>query len=487
MLFETHPPRSIDAASKQAIRGHYDRVAAARGRFRARHWYYHRQIIRYLRFVIPRGSRVLDIGCGDGALLRALHPRTGVGIDFSEGMIAAARNQWAAKADPGISLEFHAADIEATTFNETFDFVILSDVLGNLLDIQQALDNVRTACSDETRIVINYHSILWEPLLKLGESLSYKMPQPHHNWLSPADIRNFLTLSDMELVRHERKLLFPLHVPLLSFALNRFIAPLPLINTLCLSHFIIARNRPRPAPRDHSVTIVIPCRNERGNVRPALDRLPQFGTRQQIIFVDGRSTDGTPEEVRRAIEDRRDRDIRLLVQNGTGKGDAVRLGFANATGDILMILDADLTVPPEDLPRFYEALAAGKGDFINGSRLVYAMEKQAMRFLNTLGNALFSALFSWLLSQKLKDTLCGTKVLFKKDYLEIERQRSYFGDFDPFGDFDLLFGAAKLNLKILELPIRYRDRTYGTTNIHRIRHGLLLLRMSVTALRKFKA
>jgi glycosyltransferase involved in cell wall biosynthesis len=179
-----------------------------------------------------------------------------------------------------------------------------------------------------------------------------------------------------------------------------------------------------------------------------------------------------------------DRDIKVLVQKGRGKGDAVRLGFSQASGDLLMILDADLSVAPEDLPQFYDALVKGKGEFINGSRLVYAKDPQAMRFLNLLGNKFFALLLTRLLGQPVKDTLCGTKVLYRCDYERIARGRAYFGDFDPFGDFDLLFGAAKQNLKIIEIPIRYRQRIYGTTNISRFTHGWLLVQMCVHAARK---
>ena len=222
-------------------------------------------------------------------------------------------------------------------------------------------------------------------------------------------------------------------------------------------------------------------------MEPAIQRIPPFGKHQEIIFVDGHSTDGTPEEIKRVIQGYPDKDIKFFVQDGRGKGDAVRKGFAAAGGDILMILDADLTMPPEDLPKFYRAIAEDQGEFINGCRLVYPMEKQAMRFLNLLGNKFFSMMFTWILNQRFKDTLCGTKVLFRKDYKKIQANRSYFGDFDPFGDFDLIFGAVKQNLKVVEVPIRYRERTYGSTNISRFRHGWLLLKMTVFAYRKFKA
>jgi glycosyltransferase involved in cell wall biosynthesis len=235
-----------------------------------------------------------------------------------------------------------------------------------------------------------------------------------------------------------------------------------------------------------SVTIVVPARNERGNIENAIKRTPAFGTHQEFIFIEGNSSDNTYEEILRVQAAYPDKDIKAMRQTGKGKGNAVREAFDAATGDILMILDADLTVPPEELPKFYDALRYNKGEFINGCRLVYPMEKNAMRFLNLLGNKFFGWFFSYLLGQRLKDTLCGTKVLYKKDYQTIVDNRSYFGNFDPFGDFDLLFGAAKQNLKITEVIIRYKDREYGSTQISRFRHGVLLFEMSFFAARKIK-
>jgi SAM-dependent methyltransferase len=467
---------------KDAIRESYDRLAERRDRFRRKNRYYYKLLLRYLHFLIPAGSSVLEVGCGDGFLLSRLQPSRGLGCDLSARMVEKARRE----AGSGERIEFFQADIEQTRFDESFDFVVMSDLLGDLLDIQQALENVRSACTGETRVIITYHSILWEPLLGLAQRLGLKSPQHHHNWLAPSDVGHFATLCDFELVRFERRILLPKNIPLLAPLVNRFVAPLPLLNKLCLLNVVVLRKRARPQTSDLSTTIVIPCRNEKGNIRAAVERLPQFGTEQEIIFVDGHSTDGTPDEILDVIEERRDKQIKFFVQKGTGKGDAVRLGFAEASGDVLMILDADLTVPPEELPKFYAALASGKGEFINGSRLVYPMERQAMRFLNILGNKFFSLALSWLLGQRLKDTLCGTKVLRKEAYERIAAGRGYFGEFDPFGDFDLLFGASKLNMKIVEVPIRYRERTYGTTNISRFRHGLLLLRMTFFALRKLK-
>jgi SAM-dependent methyltransferase len=465
---------------KQAIRERFDRLASKRESWQRRASYYYNDQRRYLQFLIPEGLRVLEIGCGLGDQLAALKPQRGLGIDLSEAMV-----KEASKRHP--ELEFRAGDGEALALDETFDVILLVDLVGHVLDVEATLKQLRRCCTPTTRVVIAYYNFLWEPFLGFLEQVGLKMPQEEQNWLSPGDIRNLLRLADYEVVKAERRLLMPTGIPILSTIANRLLAYLPGLNHLCLCHYVVARMRTAPTNEPQTMTVVIPCRNEKGNIEAAIARLPSFGRRQEVIFVDGHSTDGTPEEIQRMITQYPEKDIKCLVQDGRGKGDAVRKGFAHATGDILMILDADLTMPPEDLPKFYDAIASGKGEFINGSRLVYPMEHEAMRYLNLLGNKFFSMAFSWLLGERIKDTLCGTKVLFRRDYERIAANRSYFGEFDPFGDFDLLFGASKLNLKILEVPIRYQERTYGATNIHRFTHGWLLLKMTVFGFFRLKA
>ena len=352
---------------------------------------------------------------------------------------------------------------------------------------------MRKLCHRRTRVIITSYNRFWEPFIGFAEAVGIKRKSPEQNWLSKSDLRNLLYLTGFEVYRTNGCMLMPFGVPLLAPFLNRFVSHLPLMGALSLNGYVFAR----PMPEDetvsddwrtrHSVSVVIPARNESGNIRAAVERVPDMGCHTEIIFVEGNSTDDTWEEILRVKAEFEGRkDIKALRQDGRGKGDAVRKGYASATGDILMILDADLTVPPEDLPKFYKAIATSKGEFINGVRLVYPMEKGSMRTLNTLGNHFFSSLFSWILETPVKDTLCGTKVMFRQDYLRLAAGRSFFGDFDPFGDFDLLFGAHKLNLRMVDLPIRYRERKYGITNISRFRHGLLLLQMSVFAALKIR-
>jgi ubiquinone/menaquinone biosynthesis C-methylase UbiE len=464
--------------NKEELASYFNKSAGKRDRWKRRNKLYHKTLSKYYSFIIPENSRVLEIGSGTGDLLNAVKPSIGVGIDFASNMVEIAHRKYP-------HLKFYCADAEEFKLNNKFDYIILSDILSSSLDIQKLLNNLRHVLYKRTKLIISNYNYLWEPVLRFGEFIGLKQKQPVQNWLSYNDINNLLELEGYEVVKVERKLLLPKYIPLLHFILNKFIANLPVINHLNLICFITAKPRIEEY-KEYSVSIVIPAKNEKGNIENAILRTPRFGKSQQFIFVEGNSKDGTYEEMMRIKKKYSDNDIIVVKQSGKGKGNAVREGFNKATGDILMILDADLTTPPEDMPKFYEALAKNRGEFINGCRLVYPMEKQAMRFLNLVGNKFFGWYFSYLLGQRLKDTLCGTKVLFREDYLKIKQNRNYFGDFDPFGDFDLLFGAAKLNLKITEVLIRYREREYGSTQIKRFQHGWLLIKMSFVAAKKLK-
>lgn len=444
---------------------------------------YHRRIVEIYRDLVPAGARVLDVGCGDGDLLASLRPSRGVGIELDGDLVERARRRHP-------DLAFGHADAHDPLPEGPWDVVILSHAIGDFRDIQMVLRRVRAVCDPETRIVVNTCSRLWTIPLRIVERLGLGRPHLGRAWLSPADLDNLMRLEGLEVFRTRSEVLCPVPVPLLANVLNRIAVKIWPFHLAGLAHFAIARPEPvattaAGARSTPSVSVVVPVRNERGHLEEILDRLPAFDGPAEFIFVEGGSTDGTAEELESLLAARGRDDVRMLRQPGTGKGDAVRTGFAAARHEVLLILDGDLSVPPESLPRFVEVLAAGRGEFVNGVRLVYPMQRRAMRFMNLLSNAAFASLFSWVLEQRVKDTLCGTKALRRVDYERLVADRERFGD-DPFGDFDLLFGAAWLNLRIVDLPVRYAARTYGETNIHRWRHGAILLRMLAKACRRFK-
>ena len=468
---------------KNKIREQADKLAKNRDQWVKKNSYFYNNDQSYMKFLVGKNAKVLELGCGTGHLLSALNPSHGVGVDLSSNMISIAKSKHP-------ELEFIQGDMEdeslISSLQGSFDFIILSDAIGYLDDCEKMFEQLHHLCTQDTRLIISYYSWRWQPILTLGEKIGLKMPSVEMNWLSSEDTVGFLHLADFELVKREWRQLVPRSLFGIGSFVNRFIGTLPLIRRLSLRNYIVARPIRKVGLKNPSATVLIPCRNEKGNIENAVKRIPDFCKDMEILYVEGNSQDGTLDEIYRVIESYPNKDIKVLVQDGKGKGDAVRKGFKHARGDILMILDADLTVPPEDLPKFYKAITSGKGEYINGTRLVYPMDDQAMRFLNFWANRTFSVLFTWLLNQRLTDTLCGTKVLTKENYEKIVANRSYFGDFDPFGDFDLIFGATKLNLKVIEVPVRYAARDYGETQISRFSHGWLLLKMVVFAYRKMK-
>ena len=440
---------------------------------------YRERLSEIYRLMVPSGKRVLDLGCATGDLLASLKPSYGVGVDFSDQMLDVARSR-----HPG--LKFVHQNVHQLELGEQFDYIICSDLVNELWDVQKVFERVRLHCHAGTRLLLNAYSRVWEMPRRVAEVLGLARRQLPQNWITVEDLRNILFLSGFERIRAASEVLWPFWTPGLDRLCNRYLVKTLPFRWLAMTNFVVARPMPERRTGPVVVSVIVPARNESGNISRILDRVPTMGAGTELIFVEGHSNDGTYEAVEREIARRPGCGAKLFRQTGKGKGDAVRLGFANATGGLLMILDADLTVPPEDLPRFYEAWHSGKGEFINGVRLVYPMERRAMRFFNFLGNKFFSLAFSWLLGQSIKDTLCGTKALSREDYETIAANRAYFGQLDPFGDFDLIFGAAKYSLRILDLPIRYRERTYGVTNIQRWNHGWLLLRMLFLAMRRVR-
>ena len=439
---------------------------------------YRHLLAHYYNLLIPANASILEIGCGNGELLAGIKAQRKVGVDLSARQIEAAK----IKVPDG---EFHVQAGETLTLDERFDYIVVSDTLNLAADVQQLLARLHEVSHADTRLIVNFYSSLWRPMLALTRWLGLRANQPLSSWLSRADVVNLMQLADWQPIFSQSRLLLPVRVLGLELLVNRWLAPL--LQWFCLTVFVVARPKlDRSVQTPPTVSVVIPARNEAGNIEAAVLRTPKMGAGTELIFVEGNSTDHTWAEIQRVKAAYPDHAIKIMQQPGKGKGDAVRTGYAAATGDILMILDADLTMPPEELPKFYEVLASGRAEFANGCRLVYPMDEEAMQFLNLCANKSFGLIFTWLLGQPVKDTLCGTKVLSRVHYDRIAANRTYFGNFDPFGDFDLLFGAAKLNLKIADVPIRYKERTYGSTNIHRWSHGWLLLRMVLFAARKLK-
>jgi ubiquinone/menaquinone biosynthesis C-methylase UbiE len=465
-------------ASREARRRRQGEVAERRDQWVRSNRYFYDRMKRLLRFIIEPGKRVLEIRCQTGHLLASVEPSHGVGVEISERLVETAKQNYP-------QLRFVTADPEDLQLDESFDYLMVSHLF-DTVDILAALRRARRMCRRETRVVVCNYNPLWQPLLELASKLGLRAPFEEPNWMSERDITGFLDLADFSVVRTYRLFLLPKYVPLLSSFCNEVLGRLPGIRRLCLMQFIVARPKPQPqSEADVSVSVVIPCRNERDNVEYAVRRIPEMGRHTEIIFCDDKSTDGTGTEVERMMREHPDRNIRLIEGPGICKAENVWTGFRAAKGNVLMILDGDLAVMPEELPHFLRALLSGSGEFINGSRLVYPIPRQAMKFSNMVGNKLFGMMFSYLLDQRIKDTLCGTKVLWRKDWLRIERNLGNWGMKDLWGDYELLFGACKLQLQIQEIPVHYQERIYGVTKMTKVfSNGTRMLRICRGAWRR---
>ena len=466
---------------------HAEATADDRSRWIRKNFYYHNRDVSYLNFILSNNCSILDVGCGNGWLLNRLNANKKIGIDISPRMVEAAKSTCPDATIINADIESRS-DLKLIKKHGSFDYILLSDTLAFLDDIEVGLAHINELCEPTTRIIMSRYNEIWEPFLKIGEFFGRKQRVRFDlNWISLDDVRSFCALAGIELLTKESHQLIPFHFFGIGHFINKWISPLPIIRSFNLRQYVVARKVYKNEHSKPSVSVVIPVRNEGGNIEPALKRLCKFPGELEVVFVEGNSSDNSWDEIQRVKSSYTGINIVAMKQPGQGKGDAVHHAFQRANGDILMILDGDLTVPPEDLMKFYNVLRLGVGEFVNGTRLVYGMEKDAMRFLNYYANRTFARIFSYLLNQQFTDTLCGTKVMYRRDYEKILENKSFFGDFDPFGDFDFIFGAAKLNLKIVEVPVRYRARVYGSTQISRFRHGFMLLKMVMFAFKKLKA
>ena len=438
-------------------------------------------ITQTLAGAIHKQARVLEVGVGRGEILARLPNAVRHGVDTLPEAVQATRAR-----DPRIKCVL--ADALTMDLGEKYDAIIADRIVHSTPDAQRLLDNLSRHLTDDGRLYLTCFNYMWSIPVATATRLGFLEPRPmQENWLDEATLTNLFALTDFESIRADDRILVPLELSLVSDILNKVVAKVRPFRYASLYRMYTLRKMHVARPQRPKVTVVVPARNEAGNIKAAVDRTPMMGSGTEIVFVEGGSTDDTWDTIQRVIRDYRGPlELSACKQKAKGKADAVREGFERATGDLFMILDADLTVPPEELPKFYQVMTSGRTDYVHGNRMVYPMEDEAMRFLNKLGNAGFARLFTFLLDQPIKDTLCGTKVIWKRDYERLVSNRDFFGDFDPFGDFDLIFGARKLQLKIAEIPIHYKSRTYGETNISRFRHGLILAKMCVVASRKLK-
>ncbi|MEC8100065.1 MAG: glycosyltransferase [Pseudomonadota bacterium] len=475
--------------ASRKISSFYDGLAKSRKNWLKKSSAFHKEDrLIFNEFIMPK-SKILELGCGTGNLLKSLNPVYGVGIDVSKEIIKEAK-----KENKGIN--FIQGDISNLSSllpkREKFDYIIMSDTIGYLEDVQTTLEILHNFCNKKTRLIISYYSPLWSPIFSLATLMKFKMPEIKTQLLNLNDIKNFLQISKFDVVRVEKKILSPLKIFGLGRILNRYIATLPFFSFFCLRQYVVARSLESIDKENiKSASIIIPCKNEEGNIEAAVNRLPRFTKNLEVIFIEGNSTDNTWKKIQyvknKFNNNKSGLTIKSFKQKKSGKAEAVFFGFEKAKNQVLFILDADLTMPPEELPKFWRKIVSGEAEYVNGSRLIYPMDNDAMRFLNYVANKIFSILFSWILSQRYTDTLCGTKVLTRENYEKIKTKNKDLGDFDPFGDFFIIFGASRLCLKMNEIPIRYKARAYGETQISRFSHGFMLIKMIIFAFFKIKA
>ena len=364
--------------------------------------------------------------------------------------------------------------------NGKYDFIYLNGTLGKSQDLVGLLSNLQKYCHPSTRLLIYQHNHLWQWILTLSEKLGLKRREGVQNWLSVADTSVYLSGCGYEVTRVFRRTICPIFAFGLGPAVNATGVILPFFDFFKLDQFILARPLPElfPGTSPNSLTVCITVRNEKENIEKIVRSLPIVCENQEILFVEGHSTDGTRQEIERVIKKYPSKNVRVIGQPGKGQGDAIRVGFKDAKGEIIILYEGDGTSDPGDLKYFYDSMRQGRFEFIEGSRFVYPLVSEAMPFTNKLGNIFFARWFSFFLGQRTTDVLSGIKAILKRDYDCLYARWGFLGLQDPFGDFELLYGAARMGLKFGEVPMRYYPRVYGVSKSNVIKHGLYLLRMA---------
>ena len=462
----------MSTINAKAVETHFDLIAKDYDKWKKKNSYYYDAIKAFAKKVVCPGSKVLEVGCATGEILASAKPSIGVGIDISSKMIELARKKF-----PQYTF-IHSA-IENFQYPETFDYIIMVDLLDHVYDISDIFESLYKFCHPTTKIIITTINPWWGSLLSFMEKIKAKMPEGEHNFIDRRNLTKIIEFLDFSIFYSGYLLLVPKHIPLISFLANTIGVRTWGINKLSFVQYMLLR----PALRNENdlgfgCSVIIPCYNEAENITEAIKRIPKMGRETEIIVVDDGSKDETANTVRKLKNDYPN--LKLIEYSpNKGKGFAVKQGFDLATQEILIILDADMSVAPEELPRFFNLLNQARCNFVNGTRMIYPLQKQAMRFLHLFGNKVFSLIMSFFIEQSLTDTLCGTKALYKKDY-----QRMRMG-LDRWGDFDLLFGAAKLGNKITEMPVHYRERKAGESKMKTIRHGFQLFRACFRGFKEF--
>ncbi len=462
--------------SQESLRNFFDQLAPQRDYWIEKNTFYYQELTRLHQNLIPRGSRVLDIGCGTGNLLAAVTPSEGIGIDFSYEMVKRAQQKYP-------KLSFQVMDAHHLEFDRPFDYIILSNLVGYTEDIWQVFRQLQKVTHERSRIIITNYNYFWQPIVAAAEYLNQKMPDRIQNWLPQEFLIHFLSLNGFEIVKKGTYLHSPLDLGSLGRGINTALSVVPGVSRLGLIEYLVARPTflYEKKPPEKSVSIIVPTHQEAGNIETIIKTTPHIGKDTQLIFVDLPGKDGTAEKIK--YEKKRYKGpltITFIEQKEkNGKIGALRLGVKKATGDIILTYDADVTIPPADLYKFYLALVEGRAELINGTRLVYPTEKGAMRFLNHIANSFFAILFTWALGQHFTDTLCGSKGFFKKDFETFEKEHTSYDHLDKYGDYFLLLHAYTKNLQIAEVPVRYTQRKYGDTKLNRFSNGWEFFQMFI--------
>ena len=438
--------------SKASTREYFERLAPRWEQWQKKNYFYHRAMRHLVGGMVPPGAQVLELGSETGEMLVSLRPGCGIGLNVAPAFTDRAREKYP-------QLEFYTVEVDSAKLPREFQpqYVVMTNMLDYVYDVWDMLEDLKALVSEQTLLVITTNNPLWAPLLRLASKLRLRIPDSPRNFITNKDICSVLNLQGYDIVEEGLTLPVPKRIPLLGALLNAVLPELPVLRFTSSIQYIAAR--PRLARPALSCSVVVPCHNEAENIAECVRRVPNMGAWTEIVVVDDGSTDGTAEKVKELMAE--DSRVRLIIlEKNQGKAGAVRAGFEAARGDVLMILDADMAVTPEELPKFLTPLQQGTADFVNGTRLIYPMQGRAMKMLNYLGNKAFCYLASWAIRQRVSDTLCGTKAFLKRDYL-----RMPLGGNERWGDFDLLFGAARLRLRILEIPVHYTERRAGASKM----------------------